>query len=205
MPSFIIHDHTTAHCNHAMTNAQSNAPLQSHPDIHLREYRAQDRDPSFELVRDGWLQPFDTKTRPLVYAYIEDWVEQTLRPSFDDVAKSLHYANGGQMWVAENRHGVVIGTVGVSVTDAEVAELVRLSVASTLRGRGIGSFLLRHAVAYAKSLGLRTLWLETMDLMRPACKMYERQGFVRFGRPIPHGRPGTHDFGHDVYYRLLLR
>ena len=55
-----------------------------------------------------------------------------------------------------------------------------MHVAKAVRGRGIGSAMLRHIIAAARQSGMSRLSLETgsWDYFRPARAMYGRHGFV---------------------------
>lgn len=193
------------------TRSATKTPLPSPPpQIRLREYRPSDCSTVFKLVSDGWLDQFNKKSTPHLYQYVNAWVEDTLRPSFDNVSTSLHYSYGGKLWVAENANCVIVGSVGVRVmtNTKQVTELVRLAVDPEWRGRGIGKYLLHHAISYATQIiGVHTIWLETMECMRAACELYERNGFKRFGKLTPRGNTvlgyGV-DFSYDVFYRLVL-
>jgi GNAT superfamily N-acetyltransferase len=61
---------------------------------------------------------------------------------------------------------------------ADVAVLWDIRVAPEARGKGIGSALLRAAEAWTKASGCPELSVETQNINVPACKFYQRQGFV---------------------------
>jgi len=56
-----------------------------------------------------------------------------------------------------------------------------LVVGTAFRGQGIGKALVRHATERAMSLGLKGVTLETQNTNLPACRLYERCGFVLGG------------------------
>lgn len=56
-----------------------------------------------------------------------------------------------------------------------------LVVGVAFRGQGVGKALVRHATERAKSLGLYGVTLETQNTNLPACRLYERCGFVLGG------------------------
>jgi GNAT superfamily N-acetyltransferase len=62
----------------------------------------------------------------------------------------------------------------------EVPEL-GIAVRSELRGRGLGSRLLRALLAQAAPAGIRQLSL-SVEIDNPALRLYERNGFRRAGR-----------------------
>ena len=61
------------------------------------------------------------------------------------------------------------------------AYVEELTVDTEFRGKGIGRSLLTHAVEWAKHQGFPGITLETQDNNVPACKLYEKCGFVLGG------------------------
>ena len=76
--------------------------------------------------------------------------------------------------------GQVVGTTGVKMLDSERAEVKRMYVQPSARGRGLAPQLLRRALEEASEMGARKVVLEThRTLMRTALAMYEAHGFRR--------------------------
>jgi ribosomal protein S18 acetylase RimI-like enzyme len=74
------------------------------------------------------------------------------------------------------------GCVGLHEWEAGAAELKRLYVRTDFRGRGLGRALTDAALADARSLGYRSVRLDTIpSLMQPAIALYRELGF----REIP--------------------
>ena len=63
--------------------------------------------------------------------------------------------------------------------DAGAAELKRMFVAITHRGTGVGRAVLDELEQWARTLGYRTLVLETGTRQASAIRMYERNGYAR--------------------------
>jgi GNAT superfamily N-acetyltransferase len=61
---------------------------------------------------------------------------------------------------------------------SDVALLWDIRVAPSSRGRGVGRALLAAAEAWAQSRDARWLEVETQNINAPACRFYERNGFV---------------------------
>jgi putative acetyltransferase len=87
----------------------------------------------------------------------------------------------------------LLGFGALRELDAGHGEIKSMRTASAYQRSGVGSALVRHVVAEARSRGYRRLSLETgsSDHFAPARRLYERHGFVRcapFGeyRPDPH-------------------
>jgi ribosomal protein S18 acetylase RimI-like enzyme len=60
----------------------------------------------------------------------------------------------------------------------DLAVLWDIRVSPDVRGKGIGSRLVRSGEAWAISKGCRQIKVETQNINVPACRFYERQGFV---------------------------
>jgi len=95
-------------------------------------------------------------------------------------------AAGGQVFVALEDE-TVIGTCGVVPTHAGEFEVVKLAVASSARGRGIGRQLVSACLAHARQLGARRVVLISNSRLVSALRLYERVGF-RYA-PLPADNP----------------
>jgi ribosomal-protein-alanine N-acetyltransferase len=84
------------------------------------------------------------------------------------------------MRVAEEER-IVCGLVAFR-TMADEAEILNLAVDSTRRRRGIGSRLMKDALAACKAAGVRKIFLEVRDSNQGAQKFYLRMGFTAVGR-----------------------
>ena len=108
-------------------------------------------------------------------------------------------AAGGQVFVALEDE-MVIGTCGVVPTQPDEFEVVKLAVASSARGRGIGRQLVNACLAHARQLGARQVVLLSNSRLVPALRLYEKVGF-RYA-PLPASNPYATG---DVYMVLDLR
>ena len=74
--------------------------------------------------------------------------------------------------------GVPAGTSGIYMMTPDTAELRRVWVTPGARGNGLAPALLEAAIATARELGARRIWLETAaGHMDTAIAMYRRAGF----------------------------
>jgi RimJ/RimL family protein N-acetyltransferase len=98
--------------------------------------------------------------------------------------KALRRYPHAAVFVAEGEDGVVVGRLSVArdqhPASAHVADL-GLMVARDARGQGVGSALLRAAVAWSHDAGVRKLELHVFPWNEPAIALYEKFGFVREG------------------------
>jgi len=67
-------------------------------------------------------------------------------------------------------------------SSSQSVELVYIGLAPSVRGRGLGSRLLRHGLARIAGRPERTMTLAVDEANSPAIQMYKREGFRRFLR-----------------------
>lgn len=78
--------------------------------------------------------------------------------------------------------GELAGCGAVRLAAPEVAEVKRMYVLDSLRGRGIAGRLLERLEAEARQLGARRMVLETGERQFEAVALYRRAGYVEIER-----------------------
>jgi RimJ/RimL family protein N-acetyltransferase len=99
---------------------------------------------------------------------------------------AYYTAPRGAFWVVREESRVV-GSVGVERVDARTAELHRLYVDATLRGRGIGRALVETVLAWARDEGLRRVVLWSDTRFEHSHRLYRRLGFEQLGERSVEG------------------
>jgi putative acetyltransferase len=97
----------------------------------------------------------------------------------------------------------IVGGGGVAPLDQgsdDTCELRKMYFLPEARGRGAGAALLVRCLDAARELGYRKCYLETLERMDAARKLYARFGFAKLCAPMGH----TGHFGCDSYYALDL-
>lgn len=112
-------------------------------------------------------------------------------------AAERYAAPRGGIWVA-TAAGVVVGSVGIRPKEGRTAELKRLYLSPTLRGKGLGQRLYAHAETFARGAGYERVWLDSSRRFTAARRLYERNGFVRTASL-------DNDWEDDVWEKSLLR
>jgi GNAT superfamily N-acetyltransferase len=90
-------------------------------------------------------------------------------------------AEGHGTFLVIYRDGTPVGCGALRLRDAETAELKRMYLSPTVRGRGLGRRLVAALEAEARALGVRRLVLETGVRQAAALALYRATGF----HPIP--------------------
>jgi putative acetyltransferase len=97
------------------------------------------------------------------------------------------YAPDGSAFYVVELDGQVLGCGGFApLTDAdkETCELRKMYFRSELRGLGVGTELLRLCLEEAANAGFRLCYLETMDNMEQARRLYGKHGFKYLDHPM---------------------
>jgi GNAT superfamily N-acetyltransferase len=91
-------------------------------------------------------------------------------------------ATGNGAFVVAYVDNVAVGCGAVRRLDETTAELKRMYVDPSVRGRGIGRALLETLEREARLLGVTRIVLETGTRLAPAIKVYEAMGYARIPR-----------------------
>lgn len=97
--------------------------------------------------------------------------------------------------------GQVLGGAGLARFGGfdRCAELQKLYLTDSAKGRGLGAKLLNAVEQCARELGYRSLYLETHSALTAALRLYEKSGYERIPRPdcVLHSTM-------DLFYRKML-
>lgn len=109
-----------------------------------------------------------------------------------------HYGGeAGGFWVAR-QDGRVVGSVGVERLPDGRAELHRLYLDATLRGRGVGRALVEAVLDWCRTAGVARLILWSDTRFDRAHRLYEGMGFAKTGeRELPDDPNNTREFGYE--------
>ena len=94
-----------------------------------------------------------------------------------DLEGFYHKMGGCFDVLVEQGSGRIIGTVGLHPMDARSTELRKMYLDTAFRGRGLGRFLLDHALAEARRRKFQRVVLETATVLKEALQLYRSAGF----------------------------
>jgi GNAT superfamily N-acetyltransferase len=101
--------------------------------------------------------------------------EQGLSTSIDELLQPR-----GRLYLAEI-DGAPVGLGGLKPASEEIAEIKRMYVRPSARGRGVGRKLLDRLLDDAREVGFRLVRLESATFMREAQALYRSVGFELVG------------------------
>ena len=116
---------------------------------------------------------------------------------------SRAYAAPLSAYFEVERGGAVIGGGGIAPLvggDGDTCELRKMYFLPEARGIGAGAAMMARSLQAARAAGFTRCYLETLDGMDAAMRLYERSGFQRIDTPLG-------DTGHgscDTFYLLAL-
>lgn len=106
---------------------------------------------------------------------------------------ATHQTNRKSLWIAEQDNRILGSVFVLPAPDKDnVAQLRMLYVEPAARGRGLGHYLTKLVVDFAKDQGYRAITLWTQDCLISARKVYQSAGF-KLIREEKH-----HSFGVDL-------
>lgn len=119
---------------------------------------------------------------------------------FDEELKQLpgDYAPpGGRLYLAQS-NGEVVGCGALRQWSLDIGEMKRLYVRETYRGQGVGKRLALQVIEGARSIGYRTVRLDTLPIMGNAIELYRALGFKEIAPYRANPVPGA------LYFELDL-
>ena len=93
--------------------------------------------------------------------------------------EEFYYNNSYNFWYAVNNQGHVIGSIGLKKIDSHNAEIKKLFVVQTYRGKGVAQKLLSTLVKAAAKHKFDNLYLGTVDKLQAAQGFYKKYGFTQ--------------------------
>ena len=125
------------------------------------------------------------------------------QPDLLDIPSFYQTGRGG-FWVAEAQ-GRVIGSIALKAFGSGQGALRKMFVAAPWRGKqaGVAQALLETLLAHTSATGTDEIILGTVEILRAACRFYEKNGFTRVAlEDLPPAYPRM--AVDTLFYRLRL-
>ena len=150
--------------------------------------------------------PFEPRHAPDFIALNIAWLERYFAVEAKDReqienAQGRIIDTGGAILMAEDEAGTAIGCVALVPYGDHELELAKMAVSPIAQGRGVGRKLMDAALAQARAMGVRSIYLESNSTLTPAVTLYEHSGFRHLA---PEERPSSPYARCDVYMRRAL-
>lgn len=143
---------------------------------------------------DFTFRPIEKKDNPAVATLIRTVMTEfgTVGEGYSIMDKEVdemwdNYTNAQSYFLVLTLEDKVVGCGGIGPLkggDAKTCELKKMYFYPVARGYGLGQQLVEKCVAKAKAIGYQTCYLETVERMTQANKLYEKLGFELLEQPM---------------------
>jgi GNAT superfamily N-acetyltransferase len=106
----------------------------------------------------------------------EEYIAIGLREEMDRVPEYYRVNERLSFWVAVDG-AKLLGTVALEHAGEASLDLRRLYVTASMRGQGIGGWMLEHAERAATAMGYAEMLLSTSELQTAAISLYRKTGY----------------------------
>lgn len=97
------------------------------------------------------------------------------------------YDKANTVYFVIEHEGKIIGGSGIAPLDNgpnEICELQKMYFAPEARGKGLGKQMILKCLDFAKEVGFEKCYLETLEMMEDAQKLYQKVGFKYLEEPL---------------------
>ncbi|MCC5636109.1 GNAT family N-acetyltransferase [Nostoc sp. CHAB 5844] len=92
--------------------------------------------------------------------------------------EECYLATGGEFWVIEHQSQIVGTGAYYPISRGEKAvEIRKMYLLPSVRGMGLGKYLLQQLEAAIATRGFQQIWIETASILVEAVKLYESNGY----------------------------
>ena len=138
---------------------------------------------ALKLVR--WPNPDLEEYRALYRAVGAPWLWFSRLVMPDSELAAIIGSPGVVIHAATRRDGTAVGLLELDYRDAGLCELSFFGLIPAMTGRGVGGWLMQHALRLAWRDGISRVWVHTCTLDHPsALGFYQRHGFRPFARAV---------------------
>lgn len=93
--------------------------------------------------------------------------------------EASYLATGGEFWVIEHESQIVgTGAYYPIHRGKKAVEIRKMYLLPSVRGLGLGKYLLEQLELAIASRGFEEIWIETASVLVEAVKLYESQGYL---------------------------
>jgi putative acetyltransferase len=137
----------------------------THGDFHVRDWQPADRQAAADVIRT------------VLAEYGLGWEPTGADRDVLEVESAYQQA-GGEFWVVEQA-GQIVGTAAYYPIgrSPNAVEIRKMYLRSSVRGQGLGRFLLTQLEGAIAQAGYNAIWIETASVLREAVQLYARSGY----------------------------
>ena len=138
-----------------------------------------------EIYNDFLIRSWEKRDRAVVREIIDQILTEyglTFDPKDADrdvvEVEQFYQETGGEFWVVEQEEKIV-GTAGYYPISRgnKAVEIRKMYLLPIVRGKGLGTYLLRELERVIAAQGYEEIWLETATVLKEAVRLYENNGY----------------------------
>ncbi|MDM9381184.1 GNAT family N-acetyltransferase [Chlorogloeopsis sp. ULAP01] len=135
-------------------------------DFLIRDWQQRDRIPAAEVIRSVLLE------------YGLGWEPNGADQDVLQV-EAYYLATRGEFWIIEHQNQIVGTGAYYPIKRGEKAvEIRKMYLSPSVRGLGLGKYLLQQLEEAIVSRGFLSIWIETASVLAQAVKLYESNGYI---------------------------
>ncbi|MFQ4145454.1 GNAT family N-acetyltransferase [Chlorogloeopsis sp. ULAP02] len=135
-------------------------------DFLIRDWQECDRIPAAEVIRS------------VLSEYGLGWEPNGADQDVLQV-EEYYLATGGEFWIIEHQNKLVGTGAYYPIKRSENAvEIRKMYFLPSVRGLGLGKYLLQQLEEAIASRGFLSIWIETASVLAQAVKLYESNGYI---------------------------
>ena len=137
--------------------------------LNIRSFATSDQEEVQQLILDGLAEHFFN-------------LDPSLNLDLEDITTT--YLSKGDLFLIAEMDNRIIATGALVRESLETGRIVRVSVASDNRRRGIGQLIVQHLLDNARRLDLKRIFVETNLDWHEALRFYQNLGFCEYNRDL---------------------
>lgn len=160
-----------------------NARRQREAEMIIRPIEGKDNAAIAEIIRNSFKE---NKIDHLEGVSLHD-------PELERLSEAYNQPGAGY-WIAE-ANGKIVGGAGIAALNGvkDVCEMQKLYFQSDVKGMGMGRRMIAFIIAQAKTMGYQSCYLETLNELKDAVRLYEAFGFCHLAKRM--GNTGHNSCG----------
>jgi putative acetyltransferase len=140
---------------------------------------------TFHYYRDFLIRPWERRDRTSAAEVIRSVLSEyglNWEPNSADrdvlQVEEYYLATKGEFWVIEHQNHIVgTGAYYPIQRGKKAAEIRKMYLLPSVRGVGLGKYLLQQLEAAIAAAGFQEIWIETASVLVEAVKLYESSGY----------------------------
>ena len=141
--------------------------------------------PTSSLRLTSWDKPSPEKYRTLFRRVGAPWLWFSRLVMSDAALLAIIHDEAVRKWAVQDPRGVEVGILELDFRVADQCEISYFGLVPELAGKGLGGWLMAHALANAWIKGVKRVWVHTCTLDHPsALGFYMRHGFIAYERAV---------------------